>query len=71
MLRPGHPGRNPLWLSASCTYRYFVDCIVDSIVPEASGRDGLMVTAMIVATLTSLAERRPVKIAEVLAAATR
>jgi hypothetical protein len=37
--------------------------------PEASGRDGLMVTAMIVATLTSLAENRPVKIAEVLAAA--
>ena len=51
--------------------RYFVDCVVDSIVPEASGRDGLMVTAMIVATLRSLAERRPVKIAEVLAAATR
>jgi hypothetical protein len=40
-------------------------------VPEASGRDGLMVTAMIVATLMSLAERRPVRIAEVLAAATR
>jgi predicted dehydrogenase len=51
--------------------RYFVDCIVDSIVPEASGRDGLMVTAMIVATLTSLTERRPVRVAEVLAAATR
>src|SRR5262245_16946453 len=51
--------------------RYFVDCVVDGSVPEASGRDGLMVTAMIVATLTSLAERRPVKIAEVLAAVTR
>ena len=49
--------------------RYFADCVADGIVPEASGRDGLMVTAMIEATLKSLAERRPVMIAEVLAAA--
>jgi len=49
--------------------RYFVDCVVDGSEPEASGRDGLMVTAMIEATLKSLVERRPVKIAEVLSAA--
>jgi len=51
--------------------RYFVDCVADDIVPEASGRDGLMVTAMIVATLKSLAESRPVKITEVLDSAAR
>jgi len=45
--------------------------VADDIAPEASGRDGLMVTAMIVATLMSLAEQRPVTIAEVLHAATR
>jgi predicted dehydrogenase len=46
--------------------RYFIDCVADGVTPEAGGRDGLMVTAMIEATLKSLAERRPVKIAEVL-----
>ena len=46
--------------------RYFVDCVADGVMPEAGGRDGVMVTAMIAATLTSLAERRPVTIAEVL-----
>ena len=46
--------------------RYFVDCVADGLTPEASGADGLMVTAMIEATLTSLAEKRPVAIAEVL-----
>ena len=46
--------------------RYFVDCVADGTEPEASGRDGLMVTAMIEATLKSLMERRPVRIAEVL-----
>ena len=40
--------------------RYFVDCVADGITPEVSGHDGLMVTAMIEATLRSLAERRPV-----------
>jgi predicted dehydrogenase len=49
--------------------RYFADCVADGVAPEASGHDGLMVTAMIEATLKSLAERRPVQIAEVLAAA--
>jgi len=48
--------------------RYFVDCVADGATPEASGTDGLMVTAMIEATLTSLAEKRPVRIAEVLEA---
>ena len=48
--------------------RYFVDCVADGVTPEASGTDGLMVTAMIEATLTSLAEKRPVRIAEVLEA---
>ncbi len=46
--------------------RYFVDCVADGVTPEASGIDGLMVTAMIEATLTSLAEKRPVRIADVL-----
>jgi predicted dehydrogenase len=47
--------------------RYFVDCVADGVAPEATGRDGLIVTAMIEATLQSLAERRPVAIQEVLA----
>jgi predicted dehydrogenase len=46
--------------------RYFVDCIAEGIAPEVTGRDGLIVTAMIVATLRSLAERRPVAMREVL-----
>jgi predicted dehydrogenase len=46
--------------------RYFIDCVADGVTPEGGGRDGLIVTAMIEATLKSLAERRPVKIAEVL-----
>jgi predicted dehydrogenase len=45
--------------------RYFADCVADGVRPEASGADGLVVTAMIEATLRSLAEKRPVKIAEV------
>jgi predicted dehydrogenase len=48
--------------------RYFIDCVADDAAPDANGRDGLMVTAMIEATLKSLAERRPVAIAEVLGA---
>ena len=31
--------------------RYFVDCVADGMIPEVTGRDGLMVTAMIEATL--------------------
>jgi len=46
--------------------RYFVDCIADGVRPEVTGRDGLVVTAVIEATLKSLAEKRPVAIAEVL-----
>ena len=46
--------------------RYFIDCVADNITPEAAGRDGLMVTAMIEATVKSLTEKRPVKLAEVL-----
>ena len=46
--------------------RYFVDCVADGVTPEASGADGLVVTAMIEATLASLADKRPVRIAEVL-----
>jgi len=49
--------------------RYFIDCVANDVVPEAGGRDGLMVTAMIEATLKSLAARRPVTLAEVLAGA--
>jgi hypothetical protein len=40
--------------------------VADDVMPEAGGRDGVRVTAMIAATLTSLAERRPVTIADVL-----
>ena len=46
--------------------RYFVDCVADGVKPEATGRDGLVVTAMIEATLKSLAEKRPVRIDEML-----
>jgi predicted dehydrogenase len=46
--------------------RYFVDCVADGVSPEATGADGLVVTAMIAATLRSLDEKRPVGIAEVL-----
>jgi predicted dehydrogenase len=46
--------------------RYFVDCIAEGKAPESNGRDGLVVTAMIEATLTSLREKRSVKIADVL-----
>jgi predicted dehydrogenase len=46
--------------------RYFVDCVARGISPESTGRDGLVVTAMIAATLQSLAERRPVRVADLL-----
>jgi len=46
--------------------RYFVDCVADGVTPEATGRDGLVVTAMIEATLKSLTEKRPVRIDEIL-----
>jgi predicted dehydrogenase len=49
--------------------RYFVDCVANDVPPEAGGRDGLMVTAMIEATLKSLAAKRPVAMHEVLAGA--
>ncbi|WP_084640076.1 Gfo/Idh/MocA family protein [Kaistia adipata] len=45
--------------------RYFIDCVAEDITPEASGHDGLIATAMIEATLLSLAEKRPVTIAEI------
>ncbi len=65
---PFHPLRQGLGYQYE-SIRYFVDCVADGIAPEASGRDGLIVTAMIAATLRSLAEHRPVPIAEVLNAA--
>jgi predicted dehydrogenase len=46
--------------------RHFADCVADNKEPEATGHDGLMATAMIHATIRSLIERRPVKMAEVL-----
>jgi predicted dehydrogenase len=46
--------------------RYFVDCVADDVVPEATGQDGLMVTALIEATLTSLRDGAPVRIRDVL-----
>jgi predicted dehydrogenase len=46
--------------------RYFVDCVADDVVPEATGQDGLMVTALIEATLMSLRDGAPVRIRDVL-----
>lgn len=46
--------------------RYFADCLVHDVMPEATGRDGLIVTAMIEATLQSLAEHRPIRVDEVM-----
>jgi predicted dehydrogenase len=46
--------------------RYFADCVASGVTPECTGRDGLVVTAMIAATLRSLEERRPVAMSEVL-----
>jgi predicted dehydrogenase len=46
--------------------RYFADCVAADKSPEASGHDGLMATAMIEATVRSLAEGRPVQMREVL-----
>ena len=47
--------------------RHFADCVAEDQEPQASGHDGLIATAMIEATLRSLAERRPVAMSEVLA----
>ena len=46
--------------------RYFVDCVAEGTAPESTGHDGLVVTGMIEAVLTSLRERRPVRMDEVL-----
>ena len=46
--------------------RYFMDCVANDITPEATGMDGLMATAMIEATLTSIARQAPVRMAELL-----
>ena len=51
--------------------RYFVDCVGQGVAPESTGRDGLVVTAMIAATLQSLAEKRPVRMSDVLPGAER
>ncbi len=45
--------------------KYFADCVANDETPEPSGHDGLMATAMIVATLKSIEEGRPVQISEV------
>ncbi|MEZ5667349.1 MAG: Gfo/Idh/MocA family oxidoreductase [Alphaproteobacteria bacterium] len=46
--------------------KYFADCIATDTVPEATGHDGLVATAMIQATVKSLQEGRAVKLAELL-----
>lgn len=46
--------------------RYFIDCVADNVTPESGARDGVMVTAMIEATLKSLADGRPIRLDEVL-----
>jgi len=46
--------------------RYFIDCVASGATPEATGRDGLVATAMIEASLRSLAEHRPVRMDELL-----
>ena len=45
---------------------YFTECIANDVEPEPSGYDGLMATAMIVATRRSLESGRPVRLSEVL-----
>jgi predicted dehydrogenase len=50
--------------------RYFVDCVANDVTPEATGMDGLMATAMIEATLASIARRAPVRVADLLHSAT-
>jgi predicted dehydrogenase len=47
--------------------RNMVDCVLDGGEPAIIAEDGVAVTAMIEATERSIAERRPVKIAELLA----
>jgi predicted dehydrogenase len=49
--------------------RYFIDCVAEGVAPEVTGRDGLVVTAMIEATVKSLDLKRPVTIAEVMSLA--
>lgn len=46
--------------------KYFADCVARDVTPEPSGYDGLVATAMIIATLKSIEEGRPVQISEVL-----
>jgi predicted dehydrogenase len=46
--------------------RYFADCVAAGVAPEVTGRDGLVATAMIEASLRSLRERRPVRMDELL-----
>lgn len=46
--------------------RYFVDCVLDGRTPECTFREGMLNTATVEATLTSLETRQPVKLAEVL-----
>ena len=46
--------------------KYFADCIAEDRTPEATGHDGLVATAMIQATMKSIAEGRAVKMSEVL-----
>jgi predicted dehydrogenase len=48
--------------------RHFADCVAEDKPPQATGHDGLMATAMIEATVRSLAENRTVKMSEVLEA---
>lgn len=49
--------------------RYFVDCVAEDVVPQSTGADGLMATAMIEATLASIERKTPVRIEELLKAA--
>jgi predicted dehydrogenase len=46
--------------------RHFADCVSDDKPPQATGRDGLIATAMVQATRKSLQEGRAVKMTEVL-----
>jgi hypothetical protein len=47
--------------------RYFVDCVLDDVVPECTFREGLVNTAMIEGTLRSLTTKQPVSLADLLA----
>jgi predicted dehydrogenase len=63
----GRPDRwNQLGHFIYAPMKYFVDCVLDDVVPECTFREGLVTTAMIEVTLRSLTTKQPVSLADVL-----